>query len=140
MIFFLIKADMGYQGLPRRLRVWKSIVYDYFRKSVEKSEHCGCARNTFLLSDPRPDKPAGLIAGMTSDCRWESTTPDYTSSSSSSNLRIYMNRLPHQFSLSSVVQHCNVVNSYYSISIVMDVIKWRVPCKSAPAGGPFLTE
>ena len=31
--------------------------------------------------------------------------------------------------------HCNLVDSYYSISIVINALKWRAPCKSAQAEG-----
>lgn len=40
-----------------------------------------------------------------------------------------------ELSLSSVIQHCNSVNSYYSISIVIDVLEWRAVCESAPTDG-----
>ena len=41
-----------------------------------------------------------------------------------------------QSSLSSVIQHCNLVDSCFSISIVLNVPKWRVPFKTDPAERP----
>ena len=34
-----------------------------------------------------------------------------------------------------MIKNYNLVDSYYSISIVVDVLKWMVPCKLAPVKG-----